>query len=98
MDNFYLLQYLYCSIPLQSYHLLLTRSTNLVDNKGIYAKCVECGSTPEKVYIDSDGIQVSYESKLLNDIKDAFKLLDNIKDKETYILLQSDLPDIFNER
>lgn len=46
------------------------------DNKGIYAKCVECGSTPEKVYIDSDGIQVSYESKLLNDIKELLYLLE----------------------
>ena len=35
---------------------------------------------------------------VLNNINDAFKLLDEIKDKETYILLQSDLPDIFNEK
>lgn len=41
-----------------------------VDKKGIYAKCTECGEPPEKVYIDSDGVQVSYEAKLLHDVKD----------------------------
>ena len=46
------------------------------EKEGIYAKCVECGSTPEKIYIDSDGIQVSYEAKLLNDIKELMYLLE----------------------
>lgn len=41
-----------------------------VDKEGIYAKCTECGEPPEKVYIDSDGIQVSYEAKLLHDVKE----------------------------
>ena len=48
----------------------------LKEKEGIYAKCVECGSTPEKIYIDSDGIQVSYEAKLLNDIKELMYQLD----------------------
>lgn len=47
-----------------------------IDKEGIYAKCTECGSTPEKIYIDSDGVQVSYEIKLLNDIKELMYLLE----------------------
>lgn len=42
----------------------------------VYAKCIECGSTPERVYIDLDGVQVSYEAKLLNDIKELMHQLD----------------------
>lgn len=38
--------------------------------EGLYAKCTECGAPPEKVYVDVDGIQVSYEAKLLHDIKE----------------------------
>lgn len=47
-----------------------------IDKEGIYVKCTECGSTPEKIYIDSDGIQVSYEAKLLNDIKELMYLIE----------------------
>lgn len=47
-----------------------------VEKEGIYAKCTECGAPPEKVYIDSDGIQVSYESKLLHDIKELMYQVD----------------------
>ena len=32
--------------------------------------CSKCGSPPEKIYIDIDGNQVSYETKVLNDVKD----------------------------
>lgn len=46
------------------------------DKEGIYAKCVECGAGPEKIYIDSDGIQVSYEGKLLNDVKELMYLIE----------------------
>lgn len=35
---------------------------------------------------------------ILNNIMDSFKLLNELKDKNTYVLLQSDLPDIFNEK
>ena len=35
---------------------------------------------------------------VLNNIMDAFSLLNKLKDKDTYVLLQSDLPDIFNEK
>jgi UDP-N-acetylmuramoyl-tripeptide--D-alanyl-D-alanine ligase len=35
---------------------------------------------------------------ILNDVKDAFKLINKLKDKETYVLLENDLPDIFNEK
>lgn len=61
-----------------------------VEKKGIYAKCSKCGSVPEKIYIDSDGVQVSYEAKLLNDIKQIMNLVEqriynlevNVKDLE----------------
>lgn len=42
----------------------------------IYAKCYECGNPPEKVYVDSDGIQVSYEEKLLCDVKNLMQRVD----------------------
>ena len=38
-------------------------------NEIVYAKCIKCGEVPEKIYIDSDGTQISYNEKLLNDIK-----------------------------
>ena len=46
------------------------------ENNNIYIKCTECGDSPEKVYIDADGVQVSYQSKLLNDIKELMVLID----------------------
>jgi hypothetical protein len=56
----------------------------------LYYKCTECGGVPNKVYIDSDGVQVSYEVKLLNDIKGIMSLIEqriynlegNIRDLE----------------
>lgn len=47
-----------------------------IDKKRVYAKCTECGGEPEKIYIDSDGIQVTYEAKLLNDIKAIMNLVE----------------------
>ncbi|AYE34188.1 hypothetical protein [Clostridium septicum] len=47
-----------------------------VNKKAVYAKCTECGSEPEMMYIDSDGTQVSYEAKLLNDIKEVMSLVE----------------------
>ena len=35
---------------------------------------------------------------ILNDVKDAFVLMNKLKDKETYVLIENDLPDIFNEK
>ena len=35
---------------------------------------------------------------VLSNILDAFDLVHDLKNKETYVLLQSDLPDIFNEK
>ena len=46
------------------------------EKDGIYAMCTECGAVPEKVYIDPDGIQVSYEGKILNDIKNTLHLVE----------------------
>lgn len=34
---------------------------------------------------------------IINDVKEAFKLMQQLKEKETYVLLENDLPDIFNE-
>lgn len=47
-----------------------------MENGNVYAKCTQCGSTPEKIYIDSDGVQVSYETKLLHDIRQIMKQVD----------------------
>lgn len=35
---------------------------------------------------------------IINDVKVAFKLMQELKEKETYVLLENDLPDIFNEK
>ena len=35
---------------------------------------------------------------VLNDVMDAFPLMLKLKDKETYVLLENDLPDSFNEK
>lgn len=34
---------------------------------------------------------------ILNDVKEAFPLMNKLSKKETYVLLENDLPDIFNE-
>ena len=36
---------------------------------------------------------------IINDVKEAFSIIDSLKEqeKETYVLLENDLPDIFNE-
>ena len=35
---------------------------------------------------------------VLNDVMDAFSLIDKLKEKETYVLLENDLPDSFSEK
>lgn len=40
------------------------------ESDSIYAKCIVCGNSPESVYVDADGSQISYESKVLNDIRE----------------------------
>ena len=51
------------------------------ESNNIYAKCIVCGNPPEN--IDADGNQVSYESKILNDIKDmVYKVEQRISDLE----------------
>lgn len=48
-----------------------------------------------------DGLMVSdYNPKnvhVINDVKEAFKLMQQLQGKETYVLLENDLPDLFNE-
>ena len=53
--------------------------------KPIYEGLVEKGYTKENIHI-------------LNDVMDAFPLMMQLKDKETYVLLENDLPDSFNEK
>lgn len=43
---------------------------------GVYAKCTKCGYPPEKVFIDAEGIQVTYEAHLLQDIKQLMNQVD----------------------
>ena len=35
---------------------------------------------------------------IINDVKQAFPLMQKLEEKETYVLLENDLPDIFNEK
>ena len=47
-----------------------------LDKKGVMAKCTKCGCPPEKVFIDAEGIQVTYEANLLQDIKKLMNQVD----------------------
>lgn len=61
-----------------------------IEKNNIYIECTKCGNSPEKVYVDLDGVQISYEAKLLNDIKQIMNLVEqriynlevNVKDLE----------------
>ena len=54
--------------------------------KPIYNGLIESGYNPKKI-------------KVINNVKDAFKIIDDKNfEKEAYILLENDLPDIFNEK
>jgi UDP-N-acetylmuramoyl-tripeptide--D-alanyl-D-alanine ligase len=35
---------------------------------------------------------------IINDVKEAFPMMQQLKDKDTFVLLENDLPDIFNEK
>ncbi|HCW52727.1 MAG TPA: hypothetical protein DG753_03070 [Clostridium sp.] len=47
-----------------------------LDKGTIYAKCTKCGYPPEKVYVDAEGVQVSYDAKLLQDIRQLMNQVD----------------------
>ncbi len=47
-----------------------------LEKKGVMAKCTKCGYPPEKVFIDAEGIQVTYEAHLLQDIKQLMNQID----------------------
>ncbi len=53
--------------------------------KPIYEGLMEENYPKEKIHI-------------LNDVMDAFPLMLKLKDKDTYVLLENDLPDTFNEK
>ena len=35
---------------------------------------------------------------IINDVKEAFPIIDKLKNNDTYVLLENDLPDLFNEK
>ena len=35
---------------------------------------------------------------IINDVKEAFPMMQSLAEKDTYVLLENDLPDIFNEK
>ena len=46
-------------------------------------------------------ISNKYDTKkifVLSDIKEAFPLIEKLRDNKTYVLLENDLPDLFNEK
>jgi len=46
-------------------------------------------------------LESGYDEKhihIINDVKKAFVLIQKLKDKDTYVLLENDLPDLFVER
>ncbi|WP_297637235.1 hypothetical protein [uncultured Clostridium sp.] len=45
------------------------------DRKTCFAKCVECGEAPEKIFIDEYGNQVSAQEKLLNEVKEELHFI-----------------------
>ncbi len=51
----------------------------------LYAKCTECGGPPHKVYVDESGVQVSYEQKRIEELKDMInnisQRLESLEDK-----------------
>ena len=53
--------------------------------KPIYDGLIKNGYDKKKIYV-------------LNDVVDAFALMNKLAGKETYVLLENDLPDLFNER
>ena len=53
--------------------------------KPIYDGLIENGYKKEKIFIT-------------NDVKEAFPKVNEIKDNKTYVLLENDLPDLFNEK
>ena len=52
--------------------------------KPIYKGLLSKGYNEKKIHV-------------INDVKIAFKLMQELKEKDTYVLLENDLPDIFNE-
>ncbi|MFI3307998.1 MAG: UDP-N-acetylmuramoyl-tripeptide--D-alanyl-D-alanine ligase [Mycoplasmatota bacterium] len=57
------------------------------------------GETQTKPILD--GLKAKkYKDKniyVINDVKEAFTIVQKIKDKDTFVLLENDLPDLFNE-
>jgi len=56
-----------------------------VQTKPIYDGLLKSKYKKENIYI-------------INDVKDAFPLMNKLADNNTYVLLENDLPDLFNER
>ena len=75
---------------------------NMEFGKSIAKVCDEViliGEEQTKPILDGLKKEKYNESKIhiLNDVKDAFPLMRKLSDKNTFVLLENDLPDIFNE-
>ena len=46
------------------------------ESNRVYVKCIKCGNPPDQVYIDVDGNQVSYNTKILNDMREIVYRVD----------------------
>lgn len=53
--------------------------------KPIYDGLIKSGYDKDKIFV-------------INDVKEAFPLMNKLAEKNTYVLLENDLPDLFNER
>lgn len=76
---------------------------NLEFGKQIASVCDEVilvGKDQTKPILDGLKIADFNESKIhiINDVKEAFKIIDRNNNEEMYVLLENDLPDLFNEK
>jgi len=88
-------------IALKKAKLVLTESENTKKDILKYFKVDE-----NKIKVIYLGVKEGLEEKqfdlqkihVINDVLEAFPLVEKLKQKETYVLLENDLPDIFNEQ
>lgn len=46
------------------------------DSNKLYLKCTTCGNPPETIYVDIDGNQISYNTKILYEVKEIVYSVD----------------------
>ena len=80
----------------------LEEKVNFEFGKQIAEVCDEVilvGKKKTKIIYDAL-IDSKYDKKkihVINDVKESFRLMEELKDGNTYVLLENDLPDLFNE-